>query len=514
MRCLRIAVLAIAAIPGLVAWLPGQGDYNKERHSQLGIEFLVHRKLAAVPLQIGTQEPHLRARYQPNDPSDRIAGKFSWELFVLEFQKPGSKPPSRASRPAAASQRTARNFEHWVHELDLGKNQREFLTEGEVRKARRATPEHRYYEYHDVDARFGYWYHLAAVYDFDDHEVALLVNMPARGRPKLSSSRRQIARTMLTSLMPLAPGSAAEKTDAAAAARDSFANTPRRQTALAAAKANIANLGHWNYFTMPNYIVLYSWNPKTPNKKDDAYKIARGLAEELEEFRAHYERDFPPHDKMVEMYPVLRVCEDHDEFRKYGDPADGVVGWFNKVTQELVIFDDKTRVIDQVAKGAGVKATCFHEGWHQYASSYFGPRTVLHGWFDEGVGEYFGAFHKRGKQWRYGVHKTLHSAIRRQVAKRTYLALDEFFHAGRDEFSGKRTLDRYAQAYALVDFLCRGPDRLGRKFDPKWNAIIPTYTAQLLKTRNRKTALKKALQGVDFQALEAAWTSWVKSKMK
>lgn len=507
----------------LAASLAAQSEYNQEQNDKLMIKYQVHRKLAAVPLKIGSINPHLRAQYKPNDDGDYIRGQYSWELYILEFPKKRGAPakPKEATdggtttaggtdaSEAIAEHLAAADFREWVTEKDDSIKDRTFQEKGKSEKAKGKRPAFSYWEYSDVDDRFGFWYRCAAVYDFEDKEIALVVNIPAIGKPKPKDNWLKWANRMITSLEILDP-SDVQTSNEPDEDRDTFANTPERQKELDKAKANIANLKHWDYFTMPNYIVLYSWDPEKPTKRRESYKYARTMVEGLEQCRELYIQDYPPHDKMQQPYSVLRICDNYDEFMKYGNTPPGVVGWFNPGSKELVMFDDKTNL---VGGDKDAKATCFHEGWHQYSNSYFGDNVELHRWFDEGSGDFYGAHTKKSK-WSYESDKGRYQSIRTQVARGNFIPLREIVSWNKDKFYGPRAPDHYAQGYSLIDFLRRGPDKLGKRFDDSWKNILETYRKTMLETKNQKTAVEKAFEGVDFDALESAWIDWVKKYMK
>jgi hypothetical protein len=481
--------------------LPAQ-EYNQQRLDPLGIKFLVHKKLAAVPLMLGAEGPHLRARYQPEDQSDYVRGDYSWELYVLDFPK---------ERPKDAGRDHALNFTDWAENKDVGRSERTWISKATPFEATDKQIPAVYYEYYDLDDRFGYWYRLAVVYTFDSREVALLANIPAIGKPKPSDSLHERARRMVSSLEQLTPEELAESA-AGDPELDKYADSDARRAVLNKARQNIRNLQHWDYLTTPSFVVLYSWDPENPARRQDSQEFAVAMATRLQDFRTVYEELFPPHEQMAQAYPILRVCEDAQEFVQYGgEHSKDRVGWYNSATAELVIYHDRTH---KHADEATIEATALHEAWHQYASMWFGPRVKLHPWFDEGTGEYFGAFVQKGKKWRYAVPRASHALLKAQVSRGTHTPLREFVEWTEDRFQGERAVDHYAQAYGLVDFLRRGPDRLGRKFDPAWQKILPTYTETVRKTRNRNRALKEAFAEVDWNAFEAAWLSWVKSKMK
>lgn len=516
---MRLHVLPFAV--ALAASLPAQAEYNWEQNDKLRIKYQVHRKLVAIPIKIGSGDPHLRAQYRPKDDGDYIRGQFSWELYVLEFPKrPKATPkPAETSGGTTASapnaeeamldRLRAQDFREWVTEKDNAIKERTFQEKGKAFKAKGKTPAYTYWEYSDVDDRFGWWYRCAAVYDFEEMEVALLVNIPAIGKPKPKDNWLTWANKMITSLQLLDEKDIATS-DEPDAKRDVHADTPEKLKELEKAKANIANLKHWDYFTMPNYIVLYSWDAEKPQKRRDSYKYAKGMAEGLEQCRELYMRDYPPHENMLQLYSILRICDNYDEFMKYGETPPGVVGWFNPRTKELVMFDDKTNL---VGGDKDAKATCFHEGWHQYSNSFFGDNVELHRWFDEGTGDFYGA-HTKTSKWTYATDKGRYQSIRSQVARGTFIPLREIVSWNKDKFYGARAPDHYAQGYSLIDFLRRGPDKLGRRFDESWKRILETYAKTMLETKNQKKAVEQAFEGVDWDKLEAAWIDWVKNNMK
>ena len=52
------------------------------------VQFLVPDKLGATPLQLGTEGPHLVARFEPTDAGDYIWGKYGtypWGMYVYTF---------------------------------------------------------------------------------------------------------------------------------------------------------------------------------------------------------------------------------------------------------------------------------------------------------------------------------------------------------------------------------------------------------------------------------------------
>jgi hypothetical protein len=509
---LTTALLALAVVA------PAQ-EYRWEQNDKLGIRFKVHKKLEPVPLQIGSADPHTKMQFKPGSEGDYIRGQFSWELFVLEFPKAGgaanAKPAeggTTAEKHEIESPLKAADFREWVTVKEPGQENRTFQDKGRAEKGKGKTPDYEYWEYSDTDDRFGFWYHCSAVFDFPDRQVALTVRIPAIGKPKPKDNWLKWAKEMITSVEPLKETSttAAGEPDVK---RDEFANTPERQQELDKAKGNIANLDGWDYFTSPNYICLFSWDPSKNDKRKPATTFAHDIVEKLETMRELYQKEYPPHSKMLQLYSILRICYNYADFQKYSGAPTGVVGFFSPSSKELVLFDDKDRYFGN--KADTIYSTAMHEGWHQYGHTYFGEKAELHRWYDEGMGDYFGSWSKHGKSWGYEVEKGRYTGIRTQVARGNYIPPREIVTWEIGKFYGSaRVVDHYEQAYSMIDFLKRGPEVMGKKFDPSWTTILPKYRDEMLETKDHKKAVEKAFAGVDWAAWEAAWVEWVKSYMK
>ena len=138
---------------------------------------------------------------------------------------------------------------------------------------------------------------------------------------------------------------------------------------MAKAKKNIESLRGWDYFTMPNYIVFYSWDFEKPSAQTKSKKEAEFYSERLEKMRALYLEAYPldetgtkavmpdpasipslsgpitggakPVDasaaKKAESeeeageqlgkprFSVFRLCATYDQFRKYGNTSGGSI---------------------------------------------------------------------------------------------------------------------------------------------------------------------------------------------
>jgi hypothetical protein len=498
-------------------------EYHFEQNDALGIRYRVLKKLKAIPLKLGESQPNLRARFEPMSEGDYVhgrLGKYAWYLNVLEFPKaaPTTGPKQAQSVKemveAEVNKRfMAQDFKEFASAKDPSIQNRTFaIKEKEVKKSGKV-PMHLQWQYSDVDKDEGdelTWYSVAGVYDFPARQIALVATAPVTGKhdKKPKDTLLKWLQTMVDSVEPVEAKDPAN--DAEDAAKEKYADTAEKQVELGKAKANIANMKGWDFFTMPHYIVLYSWDPERADKRRPAYMFAKDLVDKLEDVRTLYEHEYPPHEKMLHLYSILRVCNNLGEFMKYGDSPRGVVGWFSPHSKELVVFDDK----DKYFGDKDMVATTFHEGWHQYANTYFSDDVELHRWFDEGTGDYFGSFSRRGSSWVYTVDKGRRMGILEQVRRGDYVPLRDIVRWNKDKFYGPRAVDYYAEAYSFIDFLHRGPEVLGKRFDPSWANILDNYRQTMLTTKNQDKAVDKAFQGVDFDGLEAAWIDWVKNHLK
>ena len=523
----------------LVPALLAQGEYRYERDEDLKIRFKVHKKLSATPLKLGEVNPHLRRKYEPKDPGDYIFGQlgtYEWYVNIYEFPKRAAgetKPEAtteggtttegakEAIKSLLLDKLSAANWQAFVTEKDDSIKNRQFILKGQSIKQRGKVPAHTWWEYSDTTpASTGkdlIWYKGAAAYDFPKSEVVIVVNIPINDTKSTKPDAKYLKwiHDICESLEPFSESELAATNDdgesADVAAKEKFADTPQKKAELEKAKNNIQSFDNWDYFTTKNYIVLFGWDREKKDLRKENLKFSRGLVNSLEQMRELYLKDYPPHENMLSMYSVLRVCDNAEEFMRYGSTSWGVVGWFSPATKELVVFDDKQRYY---GGDKDVYATTMHEGWHQYGHSYFGESAELHRWFDEGSGDFYGSNTKAGGKWSYKVDKGRKTSIASQIARKNYIPLREIVGWSKDKFYGPRAPDHYAEGYSLVDFFRRGPDVLGKKFDPAWGKVLETYRLSMLETKNQKTAVEKAFEGVDFDKLEAAWMDWVKTNMK
>lgn len=482
-------------------------NYRWEQIDELGIRVQVRDELARVPLSLDASEPELRARFKPLRQRDYIRydrAAYVWCVWVYEFEL--SEVESTLPIPGSTDGR-ATNFAEFVHRPGT---LRDFDIEGEPNKANRAAGKklpYTWWEYSDTEtSQLGAapqaWQMFAAVYDLDGREVAVVAGFPLTKKGKLPAKYRQWAKKMLLSV------SLADQEGSALTLDESLlehADTPARRDAVARAHANIRELSNWAMFTTESYIVLYSWPNERADKRKAHARVAERIAEHMDGMQSIYASHHPPANATEFPYSIIRVCSGAEEFGRYGGTSRAdLAGWYSPDSKELVVFPQ-----EEMDRTRSVAA---HEGWHQYSDALLGlpEGRELPIWLDEGAGDYFGSFTRRGGGWAYRVSKERLRDARTIVATETFIPLDEFITWSRTRFYGEDPSAHYAQGYAMFDFLMRGGDSGAKGWIESWGDILPRFWAVTAETADPLRATEEAFANVDWERLTRAWITWVK----
>lgn len=568
--------MLLAAATLLLATTALAQKYRTEKVPDCGVQFVAPDRLERLPMKLGSGDVYKRARLQPKDRSDYVRAAYPWSCEVYTFAKKDQKPediklPAGVPKEMEAAYRKMlagsggapkiKSFAEWI-----GKN-KEIEIKQSAKKVR-AKGSKLAYE-HWIFTKMAQWtdgtsstvYCEASVYDFEDMQTALVIEMPL----ETTKSKKPKSKWMSIFKKVMKSGEACEEDDAknassktkrADAARDKYADTPARKAALKKATANIVGLQGWDYFTQPNYIVLYSWDFLKKADKAKSLKQAMFYGERLEKMRKLYIESYPldptgtkaimpdpasipdltgpvtganaskPKDKPTRAdlkaqkdvkgevpYSVFRLCATYAQFSKYGGTSGGVVGWYSPGSKELVVFLGGDKMM---GKGA-TETVSYHEGWHQFADLYFHPpespkRARLQRWFDEGHGDYFGSFRWGKKGWDYEGSKMRYSDCKQMVRAGDYVPFKDIVTWGMRRFYTAKASYYYAQAFSMIDFLRRG--QKSKDWDPKWNDILDMYRRVVLLKGDAAVAVDTAFREFkdeDWTALEAAWVAWVKS---
>ena len=159
----------------------------------------------------------------------------------------------------------------------------------------------------------------------------------------------------------------------------------------------------------------------------------------------------------------------------------------------------------------------YHEGWHQYADFYFHhpdskKHGVLHRWFDEGHGDFFGSFRWGMNGWKYVGSKMRYDDVKNMARVGDYVPFKDIVNWDRRRFYSERAPYYYAQAYSMIDFLRRAEK--SRDWEPRYGEILDDYRKVMLYEGDGKLSVDTAFREFkdeDWKKLEEAWKAWVTS---
>ncbi|MDE0903120.1 MAG: hypothetical protein OSB42_00690 [Planctomycetota bacterium] len=240
---------------------------------------------------------------------------------------------------------------------------------------------------------------------------------------------------------------------------------------LAYHQREVAQTPGWDLLETPSKKYLIKTNSE--DRKDLKAVIAR-----LEASRKLYEEDFPPESPIKEV-SIVRICATQEDFNTYGQTGGGVAGYFNPRSEELVLYFPQ-------GSAKMTMSVMTHECFHQYCHFLF-ERSAAHRWFDEGHGDYYGAWKMRGRKlvpnddMELGLART--PEIKRMLRDGTVKPLSKHIRFNHPEWQGQgpSNVSCYAQSFSIIYFLREGAR--GRVKSSYWKKgyaqIIPNYIKTL-----------------------------------
>ncbi|HEX6812541.1 MAG TPA: tetratricopeptide repeat protein [Planctomycetota bacterium] len=164
-----------------------------------------------------------------------------------------------------------------------------------------------------------------------------------------------------------------------------------------------------------------------------------------------------------------------------GEAAPHTAGIYSPVLKQLLIWN-VTRREDMVR-------TIRHEGFHQFLDRIMeNPPT----WLNEGMAEFWEtAKHEQGKLVGGQLRREHVATLTR--SRNSLPKLKDFVYGGRGDFY-EFAQQRYAQGWALVHFLRKGPRENTARFEKLWN--------ELRTAKGAHAALDVAFAGVDWDEFE------------
>ncbi len=283
--------------------------------------------------------------------------------------------------------------------------------------------------------------------------------------------------------------------------------------------------GNWKSEDTENYLVIY-------NTKDQP--LVRRIVKDMESIRKEYVKLFPSAEE-IDAVSTVRVCEDKEEYVKYGGPPNSAGYWY-WVTEELVFYDATYREKGKKTDKSDTFIVLYHEAFHQYIHYSVG-RLAPHSWFNEGYGDFFSGSQVRGgKVKRVGPNPWRLHTIQAMLERNDYLPWPEMIEYTKDAYyDPTRAGLNYAQGWSMVYFL--NESRTVQRHD-QWSQILPIYFDELkaawselkdeleesgddpeaeAKARRiaeeaaKKRAVDLAFQGVDLDELEKEWIDFTLS---
>jgi hypothetical protein len=274
----------------------------------------------------------------------------------------------------------------------------------------------------------------------------------------------------------------------------------------------------WQAEDLDHYIVVYD----TPDQP-----LMRKVFRDLELIRKEYERLFPP-EKPVTAVSTVRVCKNREEYLSYGGMPMSA-GFWNSESQELVLYDAEKVERDWKKSDADTFIVLYHEAFHQFIH-YSAGELPPHSWFNEGTGDFFsGALLKDGKMRGIGANPWRLPLIQAVIDKDLEVPFKDILHYEQKQYYENAAIC-YAEGWSIIYFLRTCKQVAAR---PDWARILPTYfdvlksayaeeLAKLDETKKsdasarsaagltaRNRAVETAFQGVDLDALQDAWRTYI-----
>ena len=272
--------------------------------------------------------------------------------------------------------------------------------------------------------------------------------------------------------------------------------TPREES-LRRARESIRNMKGWWAVEGSNTVVL-------SDIKAGKSQLVDAVVEDLEAMRPVWEATVPPWEPEREV-AVIRVFGTAEEYVRYVGPEQAwTSGIWVPAHRELAIRPLEEGSV--LRNRRAVLGTIYHEAFHQYLDEAFG-RLQAAPWFNEGYAQLFASASIVGR--RVNLEKEPEAApLLALLARSGRLDLAALFPMTyADFYRGDEAARRehYALAWGLMYFLHEG----GRKAEP-WRGIPRRYAAALRDVREPSAATARALEGVDMNALNAAFRQFWK----
>ncbi len=397
-----------------------------------------------------------------------------------EDKAPPSKEDKKKNKDALEEAQKFRNFQQWLKKVNIPGIRKI----GEIKNTKYGklpVSEQEFLAAYNVgwgvDRHF-----FVAEFALEGQNIALVYNTPDKQYDKWESVFQKSARSF--GLIEKS------KTEVLTSSGKGDANDLASQRQKH--EIDVAKVPGWSLEETKNYFI------KIHNSDRDFIAMVK---EHVEIIRERLEADFPPL-KPITVKSVLRVCRDREEYTNYGGPG-GSAGYWNYVTEELVIYDAK-----EYQRSDSFR-TMYHEAFHQYIFYRCGEISP-HSWYNEGTGDYYaGANYKYGKLeikpflWRTDT-------IREAIQQKKHVPLEKIIRYSKQDYYANPQIC-YSQGWSIVYFLREGKKQRAKGWKKEWEGILETYLQVITETKDPGKAVNAAFEGIDLKELESSWMEFVKS---
>ncbi len=229
--------------------------------------------------------------------------------------------------------------------------------------------------------------------------------------------------------------------------------------------------------------------------------FADEASERAELIHELYRKLFPKIKRPKRKYEVW-IYGSEEEYINSGAPV-GTAGYYDTTFRRLVLYYEE-RNLDYTY------SVLQHEAFHQFFDDYV---RIAPPWFNEGLGEYFGAFelYKRGKKSYLRSPRDLgqRRSASALVRSRGYTPLPIFLRMNQ-EYMYRRAGVHYAQALSLVHFMLEGVSYnrdvgVGLVTKRTYRKVLLEYFNQIRRGKNPVQAYDATFAKIDLKMFEEDW---------
>lgn len=296
-------------------------------------------------------------------------------------------------------------------------------------------------------------------FQLPDYQIVFVWDFPSEDKKDLKNWTKVVEKSMKSFRLELE--------DVEAVSVSSVNSDSAYEDLIQFHQADVEQTPGWQLIETPSKQYLIKTN-------SDDKKGLRDVIKRLEASRDLFEQDFPPESPITQI-SVVRICATQKDFNTYGQTSDGVAGWFNPRSEELVLYFPQ-------GSADMTMSVMTHEGFHQYCHFLFN-RSEAHRWFDEGHGDYYGAWKMKGSKlapnddMKGGLSRT--PEIKKMLREGTAAPLSRHIRFNHQDWQkqGPSNVSCYAQSFSIIYFLREGTrGKVSSKFWKKEYAdILPNY---------------------------------------